>query len=302
MITVSATTLPQPTGRIEMDPSWCYSGAGLSATSAFIKAQPTRLLGKVTSTADMYGEGRAFGTQLGVLDFVGESGRYTGEAPDEFEFSGRGTVRTVGGPPRQVRLRGVAQAEERTPVVQRFRGNAILEESYSWADMPSVFRVHGLVEPAAKRRARHMPPSRAYNAFTELAAWLEMSHDELAKIVDVSRTTVSMSWKKGVEPHNKAKARRIYELHSVVAALHTTLGPDLAGWLKHGRPCPLKLLEQQKYERFERRADEMIFAAATKSRGRLDTSRELQPSVRTAPEAATKLKTAGRARSKRLAR
>lgn len=300
MITLSETTQIPPL-RLRSNWSEAASGVGLSATSAYVKAQPSSMvLGKVTS-ADMVGEGRAIGTQLGVLDFIGERVGYTGEAPGEFEFKGLGTVTTVSGSARAIPLNGVAQVDERTPFVHRFCGNAILEESYSWADMPSVFQVQGLIEPA-KRRSRHMQPSRAYSAFTELATWLEMSHDELAKVVDVSRTTVSMSWKKGVEPHNKAKARRIYELHSVVAALHTTLGPDLARWLKQGRPCPRVLLEQRKYERFERRADEVIFPTAREPRPRLDTAAPPQTSVRTAPEAATKLKPAGRARSKRLAR
>lgn len=284
---------------VEMGPSWFERrGAGLSVTNAYIKAQP--VLDKVASTADMFGEGRAFGTQLGILDFVGECGEYSGESPDEFEFNAYGILRTIGGAAREVRLRGIAQADERTPVM--FRGNAILEESYSWADMPSVYQVRGVIERAAKSRARHSPPSRAYNAFTELAGWLELSNDELAKILEISRTTVSMSWKKGVEPHNKAKARRIYELHSVVAALHNTLGPELSGWLKQGRPCPLKLLEQRKYERFERRADEVIFGTGRKPRIRLDTAPEPQPSARSASEGTLQLKPAGRARSKRLAR
>jgi hypothetical protein len=299
MITLTETKHIRP---LKLDSTWSEAarGVGISATSAY-ETQPSMLLAKVTSTADIVGEGRALGTQLGVLDFVGERVAYTGEASREFEFKGLGTVTTVGGSAREIPLSGVAQADERTPFVHRFRGNVVLEESYSWADMPSLFQVQGLIKPA-KRRSRHMPPSRAYNAFTELATWLEMSHDELAKIIDVSRTTVSMSWKKGVEPHNKAQARRVYELHSVVAALHTTLGPDLTGWLKKGRPCPLALLEQRKYERFERRADEVVFATARPPRPRLDTASDPQPSLRTAPEAVTRLKPAGRARSKRLAR
>lgn len=284
------------TSHIEMDPSWLewIAGAGLSATSAYIK-QPA-----VDKSAGLFGEGRALGTQLSFLKFAGERGAYTGEAPGEFEFSARAMLSTFGEAPREIRICGTAQPDDRTPLM--FRGAAVPEEGYTWEDIRRVFQVHGVLERPSKTRARHSSPSRAYNACAELATWLELSNDELAKILDISRTTLSMSWKKGVEPHNKAKARRIYELHSVVGALHNTLGTQLAGWLKQGRPCPLKLLEQRKYEVFERRADEVIFATSRPPRPRLDTTREPRPPEWTTSERASQLKPAGRARSKRLAR
>lgn len=297
---------PPIANHVEIGPSWLegQQRVSASATSAFIKSEPAAPYGEsVGFSADMFGEGQPMGPTLSVLDFVGKQGCY-GEVPDEFEFTGYGRVQTLGEPTRDVQLHGIATRcfGEGTPFLQHFRGHAVVGERYAWPDMPNVYRVRGVIERASKRRVRYSAPSRAYKAFKDLATWLEMTDDELAKIVDVSRTTVSMSWKKGVEPHNKAKARRLYELHSVVSALHQILGPELAGWLKRGRPCPLKLLEQLKYERFERRADDVIFPAPSESRRRLDTAwqpRSADPPQATEPK---QLKRAGRARSKRLVR
>jgi len=297
---------PPITNHVEMDPSWLEGQQrfSTSATSAFIKTESTVQLGeKVGFSADMFGEGQSIGPTLSVLDFVGERGRY-GEDSSEFEFTGYGMVRTFGEPPRDVEVQGIATGYfgEGTPFLQHFRGHVVVDERYAWPDMPNAYRVRGVIERASKRRARYSAPSRAYKAFKELATWLEMTDDELAKVVDVSRTTVSMSWRKGVEPHNKAKARRLYELHSVVSALHQVLGPELAGWLKRGRPCPLKLLEQQRYERFERLAEEMIFPAPSEPRRRLDTVWEPRIDDQARATEPKQLKPAGRARSKRLAR
>ena len=235
---------PPISNRVEIDPSWLegQQRVSASATSAFIKNEPAAQDGpavqygeRVGFSADMFGEGQAMGSTLSVLDFVGEQGRY-GEVPGEFEFAGYGSVRTLGERPRDVQLQGIATWHfgEGTPFLQHFRGHAVVAERYAWPDMPNVYRVRGVIERASRRRARYSAPSRAYKAFKELATWLEMTDDELAKIVNVSRTTVSMSWKKGVEPHNKAKARRLFELHSVVSALHRILGSG-AHWLAQAR-------------------------------------------------------------------
>lgn len=297
---------PAISNHVEMAPGWlesehCFS---TSATNAFVEAEPTtQYETNAGFIADLFGQGKSTGPTLSVLDFVGEQGRY-GEAPDEFEFTGYGTIRTLGEPSRDVQLQGIARRYfgEGTPFFRHFRGHAVVDERYAWPNMPDVYRVRGVIERAPKRRVRYSAPSRAYKAFKELATWLEMTDNELADIVDVSRTTVSMSWKKGVEPHNKAKARRLYELHSVVSALHEILGSELTGWLKRGRPCPLKLLEQKSYERFERRADEIIFPAPSEPRRRLDTA--WQPSSKDGGRtmASTQLKPAGRAHSGRLPR
>jgi hypothetical protein len=291
---------------VEMDWGWLESQQRISAsaTHAFSKAAPTDLYGeKAGFSGDLFGEGQSMGPTLSVLDFLGEQGRY-GEASDEFEFIGYGRVRTLGEPPRDVEIKGIATRYfgESTPFLQHFRGHAVVNERYTWPNMPNAYRVRGVIESASKRRVRHSAPSRAYEAFKELATWLEMTDDELATIIDISRTTVSMSWKKGVEPHNKAKARRLYELHSVVSTLHQILGSEFTGWLKRGRPCPLRLLEQQKYESFERRADKMIFPASSEPRRRLDTAWQPRSEEGGRAMEPQQLKPAGRARSKRLAR
>lgn len=292
-----ATSTPVEEG----DPAWLFWNTSTASTATLVKAKPTARYGECVSfDADMFGSGKPVGsTALSVLDFVGTKGEYTGEAEGEFAFTGSGSIHALGKAIRDVRLDGLAQLGQGTAFLRHFDGHAVIDDRYAWSDVPNVYRVRGALVTAARRRARHHPPSRAYRAFRELRDWLEMSDDELAKIVEVSRTTVSMSWRNGVEPHNKAKARRLYELHSVVSALHRVLGNDLAGWVKRGRPCPLKLLEQKKYERFERSADAVIFPTSDEPRRRLDTAREPR-SNDTHPAAQPKrLRPAGRARSKK---
>ena len=142
-------------------------------------------------------------------------------------------------------------------------------------------------------------PSRAHTAFKELASWLGVSEHELSDILGISR---AVSRENATEPHNKAEARRLYELHSVVSALQRALGSDLAGWLRRGSPSPLELLKQQEHEGFERRADEVIFPTTREPRRRLDTASEPRGSEPAAPKGTLHLKPAGRARSRRLPR
>lgn len=295
---------PPISNHVEMDPSWLESQERISAsaTSAFIKAEPTvRYRERVGFSPDMFGEGQPIGsTQLSVLDFAGER-RHYGDAPDEFEFTGYGRVRTLGERPRDVQLQGIATLHfgEGTPFLRRFHGHAYEVDRPELADILNVYRISGLVGAAPKRRPPLESPSRAYREFKQLAKWLEVSQQELADIIGVSRTTVSMSWgKEGKDPHNKETARRVYELHSVVSALHRILGTGLAGWLNRG---PMGLLKEREYKRFERCADKVIFPADSEPRPRLDTAREPRPSERIAP-GGLQLKHAGRARGKRLAR
>jgi DNA-binding XRE family transcriptional regulator len=297
---------PPISNHVEVDPNWLEGQQSLwaSTTSAFIRTEPIVQYGEsVGFSADMFGDGQSMAPSLSVLDFVGEQGSY-GEAPDEFEFTGYGIVRTLGERPRNVRLQGIATSYfgEGTPFLRRFHGHVYEVDRPTLADILNVYRVSGLVAAAPKRPALESP-SRAYREFKQLAKWLEVSQQELADIIDVSRTTVSVSWgKEGKDPRNKETARRVYELHSVVSALYRVLGTELAGWLKRGEPGPLELLVRHEYERFERRADEVIFPTTGEPRRRLDTAREPFPSERVTSNGVRELKPAGRARTRRLAR
>jgi hypothetical protein len=256
---------------------------------------------------DVWGDGWLVGsTRLSVLDFEGERGSY-GEAPDEFKITGYGMVKSLGADSHDVRLEGYGTVVGGTPFVENFEGHVVVTsvENYVWPDVPDLYQVRGVV--AAKvpaRRARHYPPSRAYMAFKDLGRWLAVSDDELAKIIEVSRTTVSTSWKHGNEPRKRAQARRLFQLHSVVRALHQALGDDLSRWLESGNPCPLKLLELRSYERFERFADHVIFPRGDEPVRRLDAARlpdEFEESSLNSGRARP-LKRSARVRSRRLGR
>lgn len=253
---------------------------------------------------DMFGGGRAVGTQLAFLEFEGEQDAYGGSS-DGFEFTGFGRVRGLGLSDRDVWLTGLAQIVDATPILKSFKGHVVVNNiaSRTWSDAPDVYEVEGLLTTPPARRARHQPPSRAYNAFQELSNWLQMSDEELAAVIKVARGTVSASWKNGNEPRKREQARRLFQLHGLVSALHATLGDRLAAWLKRGSPCPLTLLERGDVDQFERLADIVIFPPISEPRPRLDAA---WPPNRagTARDGAERprLKRSARVRSRRLER
>ena len=199
------------------------------------------------SSGHLYGQGYRYSpTQLPFLNFSAER-EENGPDGGVFAFSGRGTANSYD-TYRRVYLRGTATQTfpiEHTPFLEGFHGHAVVsDDDYTWSvDTTDLYRVTGVV-PATppKRRARYHAPSRAYNAFKELGSWLQMSDEELAPIIKVSRGTVSVSWRNGTEPRKREHVRRLFQLRGVVSALHTALGDDLTVWLKRGSPCPLKLL------------------------------------------------------------
>jgi DNA-binding XRE family transcriptional regulator len=287
------------TSHVEADPKLLGSLPRGATTAALMASRPADE--GTAFNRNLYGEGQSASSALGLsfVRFEGERGRH-GEEPGEFEFTAYGTTWSAGTGSRDVRLEGVGRSfgGNATPFVH-FHGHVYEVDRPTLADILNVYRVNGLVAAAPKRRPALESPSRAYREFKQLAKWLELSQKDLADIIGVSRTTVSISWgKEGKDPHNKETARRVYELHSVVSALHRILGTGLAGWLNRG---PMGLLKEREYKRFERCADEVIFPADGEPRPRLDTAREPHPSERVAP-GGLQLKRAGRARSKRLAR
>jgi DNA-binding XRE family transcriptional regulator len=288
------------TSHVEADPGLLVSLPRAATTAAVATRRPA---GEGTAfSRNLYGEGQSTSSALGLsfIRFEGERSRH-GEEPGEFEFTAYGTVWSAGAGSRDVRLEGVGRSigGNTTPFVY-FHGHACEIDRPALADILNVYRVGGLVAAAPKRRPALESPSRAYREFKQLAKWLELSQQELADIIGVSRTTVSVSWgKKGKDPRNKETARLVYELHSVVSALLRALGTDLAGWLKRG---PMELLKTREYEQFERCADEIIFASAREPRPRLNTAREPRALEPVSSSGTLQLKPAGHARSKRLAR
>lgn len=266
-----------------------------------------------TGFDDLYGDGVCRnGTQLLVLDFIGQRGAY-GKGPNEFEFSGNGVVVSLGSRVRrQVTLEGYAAASgmEGTPFIESFHGHAVVKDTgaaflspYDWSN--SIFTVKGHVAPArvARRRARPHEPSRAYQSCKDLASWLNMTDEEVAAIVGVGRTT-PYAWKRGAEPR-PAAARPLYQLHAVVRALHKRLGQArLEDWLGHGKPYPRKLLEQGNIDRFEELADPIIFPRSEAPMLRLDAAwPPSEPALdRSQTARPTTLKRAGSVRSRRLGR
>jgi hypothetical protein len=287
--------------------AWTTIAAETSETPVLSNANHYAAL-RHRSVSNVYGEGRIkSSTQLSVLDFIGT--RYEdGDDGGEFAFVGSGTVSAYGRY-QKVFLRGTATRTfklDHTPFLEGFHGHAVIsEDEYTWfVNQTDLYRVTGVV-PATPpaRRARHQPPSRAYNAFQELSNWLQMSDEELAAVIKVARGTVSASWKNGNEPRKREQARRLFQLHGLVSALHAMLGDGLAAWLKRGSPCPLTLLERGNVDQFERLADTVIFPPNSESRPRLDAAWPAN-TAGTARDGAERprLKRSARVRSRRLER
>lgn len=213
-------------------------------------------------------------TQLSSLNFKAS---ITGEEMDEFLFEGPAVIHKSGHRPRAVRFVGRgAERPSDSSFSSGFDGYGfVMSETGYQGSYWDLFRVRGklVVERPARRQARHHEPSRAYYAFKDLASWMRLSDDEMAQVLDISRTTPLASWKHGIEPREHAVARRLFQLYAVVRALRDRLGQDgLEEWLGRGRPYPLKLLLAHKWEQFERRADEVIFPRSDTPQPRLDAA------------------------------
>lgn len=265
---------------------------------------------KPYGASDVYGTGRHYSAAQGpTLSFVAKHVG-VGEDGGMFAFSGLGSIYgrgTTHGASETLYVKGTAtRTVGRTSRLEAFHGYAFVSDDTDlWsANTTSLYQVTGVrfARPPA-RRARYQKPSRAYETFKELGAWLEMSDEELAPIVNVARGTVSRSWKGGHEPRKRAQARQLFQLHAVVSALRGLLGDEFALWLKHGFPCPLTMLVKGELDRFERAADAVIFPPNPTPRPRLDAAR-LPSHPDTGPREVERasFKRATRVRSRRLAR
>lgn len=230
-------------------------------------------------THNVFGTGRsASPNDLGLLRFSAKRHERS-EDGGEFAFIGSGTLNVYDTPNAYgVFLKGTATHTykfEQTQFLEGFHGYAtVSDDEYVWsANSTSLFEITGVVvvRPLA-RGVRQPKPHRAYYAFQDLGDWLEMSDEELSDIVKVSRGTATRSWKLGTPPRKREQARRLYQLHALVAALRSALGDELILWLKRGSPCPLKLLERGEFDRFERKADAVIFPPSAPPQPRLDAA------------------------------
>lgn len=79
--------------------------------------------------------------------------------------------------------------------------------------------------------------SRALAALAELRGTLGISDAAAARLVGVARNTLA-SWRSGARAPYPATVRRLFEVHSIVAAARALLGESGAGAWFHGRLGP----------------------------------------------------------------
>lgn len=103
---------------------------------------------------------------------------------------------------------------------------------------PQSSPLHALLERYDPRTESQIPGSapEAFRAFKDIADWLRASDEEVAEAIGIGRTTVYAWRREGREPR-RGTARRLYELHSVLAALQRRMGSERYElWLNQGTP------------------------------------------------------------------
>jgi DNA-binding XRE family transcriptional regulator len=100
--------------------------------------------------------------------------------------------------------------------------------------------------------------SRAFEMFTELREWLNLTTEEAAALIGVGRTT-PLAWERAGHEPRPATARRLYQAHSIVQGLVKRLGQDAATeWLERGSPSPRHLLERGEITAVARAAERIL--------------------------------------------
>jgi transcriptional regulator with XRE-family HTH domain len=106
---------------------------------------------------------------------------------------------------------------------------------------------------AAPRRG-----SRAFEMFSELRDWLNLTTQQTASLVGIGRTT-ALAWERDGREPRAAHARRLYQVHSIIGALVKRLGRDAATeWLELGTPSPQELLERGDITDVARSAEQIL--------------------------------------------
>ena len=112
-----------------------------------------------------------------------------------------------------------------------------------WGQLPKI--ALSAASRVASAPTKAIQSSRAFDAFTDLRTWLHLTVPEAADLVGVGRTTPITSWlAKGHEPRAK-KARRLYQLHSLIGAMVRRYGEDGAYTTLHAGSPPLADLMSQ---------------------------------------------------------
>lgn len=125
-------------------------------------------------------------------------------------------------------------------------------------DAPVREKVVRLLEDAPAVAA---PP--AYQAFKDLARWLEAEDGEVAKAVGIGRTT-PYSWKRDGREPRADTVRRLYEYHATLLALHRRLGESgFRAWTFASRRGHREALLAGNLAAVERDVDTVLFGRAT---------------------------------------
>ena len=98
--------------------------------------------------------------------------------------------------------------------------------------------LRNLLDPYEFETESQIPGSapEAFQAFKDIAEWLRASDEEVAEAIAIGRTTVYAWRREGREPR-RGTARRLYQLHSVLAALQRRMGSERYElWLNQGTP------------------------------------------------------------------
>jgi hypothetical protein len=150
----------------------------------------------------------------------------------------------------------VGYTHQRTTFTRQLRASArAVEGELSFEELFRQFTERLLTVAPAEPKPRQ---SKAFQAFTELKTWLNLTTVEAAELVGVKRTTPSAWARDGREPR-PSSGRRLYQIHSIVRAVVRDLGEDTATrWLESGAPSPRDLILGGQIEAAARSAERLL--------------------------------------------
>ena len=110
--------------------------------------------------------------------------------------------------------------------------------------------------------ARPARKSRAFEMFSDVRDWLNLTTEEAATLVGVGRTT-PLAWERDGREPRPARARRLYQVHSLISALVERLGRGAtAEWLERGTPSPRERLERGEVDAVATAAERILIQRA----------------------------------------
>jgi len=223
--------------RMAIDPLLEF-GAGVP--SAEVERLPGAELTAYTVTGASYGMPVSQPTPSDSLEPGSWAGFYGG-VTDQVTIATIAISRVVGASMAELQDRSICVLAQPVKPLRTYRRMHTLLKAYSLQptvgilvlQLPQPSPLHALLERQTEAPISGSTPE-AFRAFKDITEWLRASDEEVAEAIGIGRTTVYAWRREGREPR-RGTARRLYELHSVLAALQRRMGSERYElWLNQG--------------------------------------------------------------------